>query len=86
MSEDAITRYRTQVMGGDSTTSSITLKCVGYVGADLAALAREAALVAARCGESLVRMINVSISWCGFGSGRHDGDPYHASLHRHSLG
>lgn len=37
-----------QVTGGESTIATVARKCVGYVGADLAALAREAALLAAR--------------------------------------
>lgn len=37
-----------QVIGGDSTIVEAACKCVGYVGADLAALVREAALLAAR--------------------------------------
>ncbi|CBJ30073.1 estExt_Genewise1.C_60040 [Ectocarpus siliculosus] len=39
---------RVKVAGGESTIETVSRKCVGYVGADLAALAREAALLAAR--------------------------------------
>ncbi|CAM9944978.1 unnamed protein product [Ectocarpus sp. 12 AP-2014] len=39
---------RVKVAGGESTIQTVSRKCVGYVGADLAALAREAALLAAR--------------------------------------
>ncbi|CAN0067492.1 unnamed protein product, partial [Ectocarpus sp. 12 AP-2014] len=39
---------RVKVAGGESTMETVSRKCVGYVGADLAALAREAALLAAR--------------------------------------
>ena len=37
-----------QVAGGEDTIEAVAAKCVGYVGADIAALAREAALSAAR--------------------------------------
>lgn len=37
-----------KVAGGEDTIEAAAAKCVGYVGADLAALAREAALAAAR--------------------------------------
>lgn len=37
-----------KIVGGDSTIAATASKCLGYVGADLAALAREAALIAAR--------------------------------------